>query len=97
MIDGGVILIMSSIFQAHLMNRLVSFMGQRVVYASCPPPGAKDTHAALRAMSNGKSGSTSSIVPELLKGDGLCLRVLLIGCGMCGRSRMPHMIGTMLV
>ena len=56
---------------------VVSFMGEREVYASCPPPGAKDTHAALRAMSNGKFGSTSSIVPELLKGDGLCLRVAL--------------------
>ena len=33
---------------------VVSFMGQRVVYASCPPTGAEDTHAALRAMSNGK-------------------------------------------
>ena len=28
---------------------VVSFMGEREVHASCPPPGAKDTHAALRA------------------------------------------------
>ena len=25
---------------------VVSFMGQRVVYASCLPPGAEDTHIA---------------------------------------------------
>ena len=56
---------------------VVSFMGQQVVYASCPPPGAEDTHTALRAMSNGKSGCTSGIVPELLKGGGLCFRVAL--------------------
>ena len=56
---------------------VVSFMGQRVVYASCPPPGAEDTHTALRAMSNGKSGGTSGIAPELLKGGGLCFRVAL--------------------
>ena len=56
---------------------VVSFMGQQVVYASCPPPGAEDTHTALRAVSNGKSGCTSGIVPELLKGGGLCFRVAL--------------------
>ena len=77
----------------------VSCMGQREVYASCLPPGAEDTHTALRAISNEKSSGTSGIVPELLKGGGLCFRVwlLLICCGMCGRSRMPHMIATMLV
>ena len=52
-------------------------MGQRVVYASCPPPGAEDTHTGLRAMSNGKSGGTSGIVPELWKGCGLCFRLAL--------------------
>ena len=49
---------------------VVSIIGQRVVYASCSPPGAEDTHTALRAMSNGKSGGTLGIVPELLKGCG---------------------------
>ena len=52
-------------------------MGHRVVYASCPPPGDEDTHTALHAMPNEKSGGTSGIVPELLKGGGLCLRVPL--------------------
>ena len=56
---------------------VVSFVGQRVVYASCPPPGPEDTHAALRAMSNGTSGGTLGIVPELLKGGGLCFPVAL--------------------
>ena len=48
-----------------------------MVYASCPLPGAEDTHTALSAMSNGKSGGISGIVPEVLKGGGLCLRVAL--------------------
>ena len=52
-------------------------MDQREVDASCPPPGADDNHTALRAMSNGKSGRASAIVPELLKGGGLCFRVAL--------------------
>ena len=56
---------------------VVSFMGKRMGFASCPPPGAEDTHIALHAMSNGKSGCTSGIVPELLKGSGLFLRVAL--------------------
>ena len=52
-------------------------MDQREVDDSYPPPGAGDTHTALRAMSNGKSGGASDIVPELLKGGGLCFRVAL--------------------
>ena len=56
---------------------VVSIMGQCVVYASCSPPGAEDTHTALRAMSNGKSGDTLGIVPELLKSCGLCFRLAL--------------------
>ena len=56
---------------------VVSSMDQREVDASCPPSGAVDIHIALRAMSNGKSGGASGIVPELLKGGGLCFRVTL--------------------
>ena len=52
-------------------------MDQREVDDSCPPPGADDIHTALPAMSNGKSGRASGIVPELLKGGGLCFRVAL--------------------
>ena len=56
---------------------VVFSMDQREVDVSCPPPGSDDIYTALRAMSNGKSGGASGIVPELLKGDGLCFRLAL--------------------
>ena len=56
---------------------VVFSMDQREVDASCPPPVADDNHTALRAMSNGKSGGASVIVPELLKGGGLYFCVAL--------------------
>ena len=50
-------------------------MDQREVDASCPPPGADDIHTALHALSNGKSDGALGIVPELLKGGGLCFHM----------------------
>ena len=67
-------------------------MDQREVDASCPPPGADDIHTALRAMSNGKSGGASGIVPKLLKGGGLCFRVALANLlqDVWAQSYAPH-------
>ena len=56
---------------------VVSSMDHREVDVSCPPPDAEDIHTALQAMSNGKSSGASGIVPELLKGGGLCFRAAL--------------------
>ena len=67
-------------------------MDQRDVDASCPPPGADDIHTALRAMSYGKSGGVLGIVPELLKGGGLCFRVALADLmrNVWAQSYAPH-------